>query len=117
MIALETGTHYPLHPYFAINVLFELLGNNDIADKLDKRCGFRYIDFIKLTGKHDLFNITKLAERDRQLAERDRQLAEQQIINQRMFNSVSWRITAPLRYVYDHISPVYRYVRGKGSSE
>ena len=87
MLALDTES--AIHQYFAINVLFNLLGNKDTAEKLEKKYGFRYIDFIKLTGKHDFFkpNIEqKLAEREGQL--------------QGLLNSWSWRITAPLRWIY-----------------
>ena len=90
MLALDTES--AIHQYFGINVLFNLLGNKDTAEKVEEKYGFRYIDFIKLTGKYDLFKPNV----EQRLAEREVQLQE-------LLNSWSWRMTTPLRWLYKHL--------------
>lgn len=57
MLALKKDS--PLYRYLAIDTLYEIFRNKNIAKKIEKNYGFNYIDFIKLTGKYDLFNVLK----------------------------------------------------------
>ena len=41
----------PLRYYFALNVIYEMLGNNEKRNKLLEYYGFDYAEFIKLSGK------------------------------------------------------------------
>lgn len=104
MLALDNENSYPIPQYFAISVLFDLFRNKDTREKLEKRYGFRYIDFIKLAGKYDLFNVVevinlkqKLIEKDQQLREKVWQLVETEKLVHTLSNSWSLRMTAPLR--------------------
>lgn len=49
------------HQKFALDVLFDLLQNKKIVAKLNRQCNFDYTDFIKLTGKHDLYHVNHIA--------------------------------------------------------
>jgi glycosyltransferase involved in cell wall biosynthesis len=51
---------------FAINTLYYLLGQNRLIDKL-RKIGFEYIDFIKLTGRHDIFNLVAIQQEKSEL--------------------------------------------------
>ena len=78
---------------FGIELLFDLIYDSTTAKKIKSLYGFDYRTLIALTGKHDVFSIERnrqLVERDRQLVERDRQIAA-------LYNSISWKITRPLR--------------------
>ncbi|MEW6380384.1 MAG: glycosyltransferase [bacterium] len=55
MLALKV--HHPVYQSFAVNTLHELIGNRETAAKLAGKYNFRYIDFIRLTGKYDVFNL------------------------------------------------------------
>ena len=94
---LALDSEISMHHYFAINLLFDLLGNKNTAEKIEKKYGFRYIDFIKLTGKHDIFK----TRAEQKLAEAEQKLAGSETHIQGLLNSWSWKITAPLRKIYD----------------
>lgn len=55
MLAWKTGSKS--HQEFALDVLAEQLSNREIAKRLAANFGFRYIDFIGLTGRCDLYGI------------------------------------------------------------
>lgn len=55
MLALDRD--YTPHHNFAINTLFGLLNDKELANRMYERCGFTFSDFIELTGKYDLFNV------------------------------------------------------------
>ncbi len=55
----------------------------------------------------------QLTEKSMQITEKDKQIDEKEVIIQRIFNSLSWRITAPLRYLYDNIYPGHLSTRRK----
>ncbi len=55
MLAWKTGSK--IHQEFALDVLAEQLSNREIAKRLAVNFGFRYIDFIGLTGRCDLYGI------------------------------------------------------------
>lgn len=52
------------HQKFALDALYDLLGNKKIVDKLKKRCNFDYSDFFKLSGQHDLYHIGHISYQD-----------------------------------------------------
>lgn len=49
------------HQKFALDVLFDLLQNKKIVNKLREKYKFDYSDFIKLTGKYDLYHVGHIA--------------------------------------------------------
>jgi glycosyltransferase involved in cell wall biosynthesis len=57
-LALESR----IREYFGLKVMFDLLGDNSFAQEIEDRYGFRYVDFIRLTGKLDPFNVGSLRE-------------------------------------------------------
>lgn len=61
--ALEV--RHVFHQKFALDVLFDLLQNNEIVSKLNKKCNFDYIDFIKLSGESDIYHVNHLAYQDK----------------------------------------------------
>jgi glycosyltransferase involved in cell wall biosynthesis len=86
MLALEVKSFYPAHQGFALKVLFDLLADSALAERLKDVFGFGYADFVRLTGEHDVFNIPEA----RRLAERDNRI-------QAFMDSWSWKVTSPLR--------------------
>lgn len=78
MICLEGQSAYP-SKLFAIELLFDLISDKNKAVKIKELYNFDYLDFIALTGKHNLFPIDAAETLDRILTSR------------------SWKITAPLR--------------------
>lgn len=48
-LALEVQS--PVYRDFALGILFELLKDKALAEKLEQRCDFSYRDFIRLTGE------------------------------------------------------------------
>lgn len=102
LIALKIGAFGTVHQFFAINVLFEILGNGDSAARLEGEFGFKYMDLIKLAAESDIFNFKKLAEQDQEIAEKNRILNE-------MLNSYSWKITKPLRELYSKYPWLLRF--------
>lgn len=76
MLSLKRGKK-SIHNKFALNVLFELLGNNKAAEKIERLYNFRYSDFVKLTGKAENNNISQSKEE----------------------NSLCQRITIPIKQV------------------
>lgn len=57
MLALDSPVFHSVHDCFGINALFSLLQDNITAQKLKDRFGFDYVDFVRLTGSQDVFNI------------------------------------------------------------
>ena len=57
--ALEV--EHVFHQKFALDVLFDLLQNKKIVNKLREKYKFDYSDFIKLTGKYDLYHVGHIA--------------------------------------------------------
>lgn len=49
-LAFDNEKSFPLNQVFAINVLYDILGDGKMAAKLEKKCAFTYRDFIELTG-------------------------------------------------------------------
>lgn len=52
------------HKKFALDTIFELLKNKRIANKLEKVCNFNYVNFIKLTGLHDIYNVNQIINQE-----------------------------------------------------
>lgn len=52
------------HQKFALDLLYDLLGNKKIVDKLRKKYKFDYSDFFKLSGQHDLYHIGHISYQD-----------------------------------------------------
>lgn len=109
---------------FGLNLLFEIIQSPEEALRLRNEKSFDYKSFIKLTAEYDPFGIKLLRERDGQIAERDGQIAERDRLitqlNQSLaerevqiavlsksikdiYQSISWRITAPVRFMSSNI--------------
>jgi sugar O-acyltransferase (sialic acid O-acetyltransferase NeuD family) len=58
-LALETNSG--VHHVFAMDTLFQLLGDPDLARKLYDRFRFTYKDFIKISGEYDLFRLNEIS--------------------------------------------------------
>jgi glycosyltransferase involved in cell wall biosynthesis len=92
-LALETNS--PAHHRFAIDVLFDLLGNAVTAQKLEQQIGFALDDFIRLTGDLDL------CEADME----DRERAELARLRE-MEGSVSWKVMSRcFRFIDEKVFP------------
>jgi len=65
-LALETnGT---VNHVFAMDTLFQLLGDPKLTRKLYDRFRFTYKDFIKISGKYDLFRLDEVARLHQEIA-------------------------------------------------
>jgi len=58
---LALGTDSRAHHVFAMDTLFQLLSDPNLARKLYERFRFTYKDFIKISGEYDLFQSGKVA--------------------------------------------------------
>jgi glycosyltransferase involved in cell wall biosynthesis len=83
MLALRQGS--PSHRTFAVETLFEFLGDGRASARLEKKHGFRYIDFIRLTGSHDTFSQFEL---------------------NRIYSSAAWNMLQKFYRVRNRILPV-----------
>jgi glycosyltransferase involved in cell wall biosynthesis len=54
MMALKVDS--PIYQLFALETLSELFNKRETVEKLAEKCGFSYVDFIRLTGKFDPLN-------------------------------------------------------------
>ncbi|OHB62961.1 MAG: hypothetical protein A2Y76_14395 [Planctomycetes bacterium RBG_13_60_9] len=60
MIALQkTGPTSFAHKSFALDTVFDLLADPERAQRVSTKCAFRYVDFLKLTGQIDAYNILR----------------------------------------------------------
>ncbi|HWS40863.1 MAG TPA: glycosyltransferase, partial [Arenimonas sp.] len=73
MLLLE-GDSLPSSKFLALNILFDLLNDRQIAGQLKSAHGFDQLDLIRLTGKHDIFSIERLLALNQVLVERDGQV-------------------------------------------
>jgi len=99
--------------FFGILLLDELMGNEEIREKIKKTHNFTLADYHKVTGSIDLFNElnvvmlnTRIAEMNNQaeaLAENMAATNQEKLFLQKkmeeMTMSRSWKITAPLRFL------------------
>ncbi len=79
MLALETES--TAHRNFAVFTLFNLLDDRDIRHRVLDKLGFSMVDFIRLTGKYDLFNadfVNTLLQKDRAIVRLDQQVVQLQ---------------------------------------
>jgi glycosyltransferase involved in cell wall biosynthesis len=117
MVAIgDTSPH--LAKLFGIELLFELLGDATTAKKIKSLYGFDYHDFVVLTAKHDVFLFEAVANLAQTVAERDGQIvnlnqavtnlnqavAERDAEIARLYSTISWRITKPIRVFKKFIS-------------
>lgn len=50
------------HKLFGLETLYKLLSDSKLAKKIQDQYGFSYLDFLKLTGKHNVFNVDPLVQ-------------------------------------------------------
>ena len=77
---------------FGLDVLYIILSDPARAKAIKEKYGFVLNDFIALTGKYDLFSTEEVSNLRQSLVERDAQIAA-------LLNSISWRLTRPLRAI------------------
>ncbi len=58
------NVEHVFHQKFALDTLFDLMLNKRIVSKLRKTSDFDYSDFIKLTGKYDMYHVGYIAYYD-----------------------------------------------------
>jgi glycosyltransferase involved in cell wall biosynthesis len=68
--------------------LFELIDDNTRYEKIKKLYAFSHLDYIRMTAEFDVY----FAEADKQIAEWDTKING-------IYNSRSWRLTRPLRFL------------------
>jgi hypothetical protein len=61
-LALSVNSPSFVHQDFALRTLYNLMQNDKIERKLKDIYNFSYSDFIKLTGKYDIFRLKELAD-------------------------------------------------------
>jgi hypothetical protein len=128
MVALEEKSFAPTQ-LFGQDLLFEAISDPTRAANIKQLYGFDRMRFFALTGQHDVFSREAIAERDGQIAslsqavaERDGQIASlSQAVAERdgqivsvyasiaeIRESISWRLTAPVRMVSSNIRKILR---------
>ncbi len=121
-VCLESGDFF-LRQLLAIDILFDILNNPARRQAIEKIYGFSSNDFVAITGQYDLFSRQlqiSVIERDEQISnltqsmfERDEQITtlnhvanEQGKYIQVIENSLSWKMTRPLRRAFGSASPL-----------
>ena len=61
-IAIATGLDFKV--LWGLDIIYHFLQNQISAQLLEKTCGFTYLDFIKLTGIHDVFTVVSIAPQE-----------------------------------------------------
>ena len=61
MLALKRSKKQ-FHHAFGLDIIFEMLGDEKLGGKITAQFRFHFIDFIKLTGQYDSFNIAKVKD-------------------------------------------------------
>ncbi|CAG1023207.1 partial Putative glycosyltransferase EpsE, partial [Patescibacteria group bacterium] len=89
MIALERMP-FPFTPLFGLEILLDILSDDQQAAQIKQYYNFDYLDFIKLTSQYDIFSREELNKIRQELLEAVNK------INQ-IENSLSWKVTEPLR--------------------
>jgi hypothetical protein len=74
-LALETQSG--IHHVFAMDTLFQLLGDPGLARKLYDRFRFAYKDFIKLSGEYDLFRLNETTRLHQAISPLQEEIARQ----------------------------------------
>ncbi|MGB8688007.1 MAG: glycosyltransferase, partial [Microcoleus sp.] len=57
----------PAHKYFALDVLYQMYSQKELAQKLKEKYSFGYSDLIKLAGEQDVFGTVALEQSQSQL--------------------------------------------------
>ncbi len=60
MMALSSS--YSFGKLFGLQLLFNMINDPECAKKIEQVYGFNYLDFIALSGKHDIFSVIALHE-------------------------------------------------------
>lgn len=110
ILALDNPVFHPVHECFGINVLFNMLQDNIVAQKLKDRFGFDFADFVRLTGSQDIHNIVavnKLSKNIHQLGlqlldeERRRNVIAEQLND--LNDSKTCKVTTLIRRFLDFV--------------
>ncbi len=114
-IAIETPAAHPQLPLLGLDILYGILSDPISKERVLRLHQFDELDFIRITGQHDVFLRQKKVELEALLNKQQLDFVELQkyshtqisaLIDERnniasiateMHSSLSWRITAPLR--------------------
>lgn len=58
---------HSFHKKFALDVLFDLLQDEKMVSKLNKKNNFDYVDFIKLSGEQDIYHVNHLSYQEQMI--------------------------------------------------
>ena len=103
MIALE-NRHFPFSILFGLELLSALLSDKEQALKIEQVYNFNYLDFINLTAHYDVFSQEQINTIHQNLID---VIQEVRLIE----NSISWRITKPLRKLFGQNSFLGKSIR------
>jgi glycosyltransferase involved in cell wall biosynthesis len=108
-VCLEAGDFF-LRQLLAIEILFDILNNPARRQAIEKVYGFSLGDFIALTGRCDVFSRQELfnltVESGEQITNLTHIASEQGKYIRLIENSLSWKMTRPLRSVFGSDSPL-----------
>lgn len=82
-IALEVTSN--TQNLWGLNTLYKFISDENNLKIVEERFGFTNVDFVKLTKSYDLLNLKAIEERDK--------------ITQSILNTISWKVTKPLRAI------------------
>lgn len=110
MLALDHPKFHTAYGHFGINVLFSMLQDNITAQKLKDRFEFDYVDFVKLTGSLDVFNVVTVNRLNQDIQQLGSQLYEEKRLRtmlavqlKELHNSAIYKIMTPVRRFFNQI--------------
>jgi glycosyltransferase involved in cell wall biosynthesis len=107
MVALEERS-FGFAPLFGLDLLFEIISDARRSENVRHFYGFGYENFVAMTGRHDFSSGEGIAKRDGVIDALRAEIAANHAEIERLKSTASWRMTKPLRLVWNALAKVLR---------